>query len=80
VAAAVTIIAAGFDGFVFAGNGAALDSSGKAFVGDAAIAVTARWDPDELWKRASPQFKATVKQNDRLFGFDDLAPLTIAPE
>ena len=64
VASAIAIVAAAIGFFVLARSGAALDTASKAFVGDTVIAVTTDWDTDELWKRASPHFKATVKRED----------------
>jgi hypothetical protein len=40
----------------------ALDKEGSAFVKDAVIAIGARWDAAELLRRATPQFRAAIRE------------------
>jgi hypothetical protein len=64
VTTAIAIVAAAIGFFILARSGTALDTASKAFVSDTVIAVTSRWDADELWKRASPHFKTSVRRED----------------
>jgi hypothetical protein len=78
VLTALVIVAGGIGLFVLARNGAALDTMSKAYVEDSVATIAANWDADELWKRASPRFRTTTKQDD-LRGLFDAAKGALGP-
>lgn len=45
-------------------QGRALDRESKAYVDAAIPAIVAKWDINEIEKRISPEFKATLKDGD----------------
>jgi hypothetical protein len=66
--AAVLIICAIGAIFFLARSGAGLDAASKLYADESVVAITTSWNKDELWKRASPDFKRVTK-------LDDLSPL-----
>jgi type IV secretory pathway TraG/TraD family ATPase VirD4 len=67
VVAVLVILVIGL--FFVARSGGALDAESKAYVDDAIVAISARWDKKELAQRASPALKQNLAagQIDALF-------------
>jgi hypothetical protein len=62
---AVLAVVCGGGGFlVLTRNSAELDASSRAYTHQAVIAIAKAWNKDELWKRASPEFKRTTQLDD----------------
>ena len=78
VFAAFVIVAGGLGFFILARNGNALDTASKAYVEESVVAIAANWDVDELWKRASPRLRTTVKP-DEIRGLFDAAKGALGP-
>jgi len=57
VCAAVAIAAGAVGLFLLVRHGAALDAESKAYVDEAVVAISARWNKDELWERATPHLR-----------------------
>jgi hypothetical protein len=72
VLTALLLVAGGIGFFVLARNGEALDKMSKAYVDDSVLAIAANWNVDELWKRAGPRLRASVKREDLRNLFDAL--------
>jgi len=65
------LVICGAVGFYFlARTGAQLDASSRSYTQQAVIAIAKDWNKDELWKRASPEFKKTTQLDDLTFLFD----------
>jgi hypothetical protein len=69
---ALLLVAGGIGFFVLARNGEALDKASKAYVDESVVAIAANWNVDELWKRAGPRLRASVKREDMRNLFDAL--------
>lgn len=68
--AVLAVVCGGAGFFVLARNGAELDASSRAYTHQAVIAIAKAWNKDELWKRASPEFKETTQLDDLTLLFD----------
>jgi hypothetical protein len=78
VLAAVLIVAGGVGFFVLSRDGAALDRMSKAYVDESVVAITANWDMDELWKRASPHLRQMANE-DQIRGLFEAAKSALGP-
>jgi hypothetical protein len=78
VLAAILIVAGGVGFFFLSRDGAALDRMSKAYVDDSVVAITANWDVDELWKRASPHLRQITKE-EQIRGLFDMAKSALGP-
>jgi hypothetical protein len=67
----VLLVVGGGVGFFFlARTGAALDASSRSYADQAVVAIAKTWNTDELWKRASPEFKKSTQPDDLAMLFD----------
>jgi len=78
VLAAVLIVAGGVGFFFLFRSGAELDRMSKAYVDKSVVAITANWDVDELWKRASPHLRQITNEN-QIRGLFDAAKDALGP-
>jgi hypothetical protein len=78
IVAVIAILGGGIGIFVLARNGAALDTASKAYTEDAVLAIAANWEPDELWKRASPHLRK-IATRDQLAGIFEAAKRALGP-
>ena len=64
------VIGGGVGFFFLSRTGAELDASSRSYTHQAVVAIAASWDKDELWKRASPDFKKSTQLDDLTLLFD----------
>jgi hypothetical protein len=64
--------------FALIRGGAEFDSESRAYVNASVVAITARWDAEELWKRSTPHFRETAK-HDALRAFVSAAGDALGP-
>ena len=66
--------------YVMARTSLAMDKESSAFAMNTVVAVGARWDPAELWQRATPHFREGTTQDELRAQFDAangrLGPMT----
>lgn len=78
VLAVIVIVAGAVGVFFLARSGDELDRASKAYVEHSVLAIAAKWDADELWKRASPHLRAIAKP-DEVRGLFDAARGALGP-
>lgn len=64
------VIGGGAGYFFLARTGAELDASSRSYTHQAVVAIAKSWNKDELWKRASPEFKKSTQPDDLAMLFD----------
>jgi hypothetical protein len=78
VLAVITVVGGGIGLLVLARSGAALDTASKAYTEEAVVAIAANWEPDELWKRASPHLRK-IATRDQISGLFNAAKRSLGP-
>lgn len=68
--AALLVVGGGVAFFFLARTGAELDASSRSYTHQAVVAIAQSWNKDELWKRASPDFKKSTQLDDLTTLFD----------